>query len=125
MNLIKNALRLFSFWRWRIFAKGTNIRSAAEIDLQPKVLDDIEDLYLKRRELEDRIRNVDLLNQLRIEKALCSRLRNIERMTCVHLTKTAPHPSIAKSRDPTELGNSALLEIKLALGLTPAKVNLP
>jgi hypothetical protein len=45
------------------------MRSAAEIDLQPKVLDDIEDLYLKRRELEARIRNVDLLNQLRIEKS--------------------------------------------------------
>jgi hypothetical protein len=45
------------------------MRSAAEIDLQPKVLDNIEDLYLKRRELEARIRNVDLLNQLRIEKS--------------------------------------------------------
>ena len=44
------------------------MRSAAEIELEPKVLDDIEDLYLKRRELEARIRNVDLLNQLRIEK---------------------------------------------------------
>ena len=51
------------------------MRSAAEIDLQPKVLDDIEDLYLKRRELEARIRNVELLNQLRIEK---SALREIE-----------------------------------------------
>lgn len=45
------------------------MRSAAEIDLEPKVLDDIKDLYLKRRELEARIRNVDLLNQLRIEKS--------------------------------------------------------
>ena len=44
------------------------MRSAAEIDLRPKVLDDIEDLHLKRRELEAGIRNVDLLNELRSEK---------------------------------------------------------
>jgi hypothetical protein len=62
------ALHLFIFWGGRIFAKGTNMRSAAEIDLQPKILDDIEDLYLKRRELEVSIKNVDLLNDLRIEK---------------------------------------------------------
>jgi hypothetical protein len=35
---------------------------------QPKVLDDIEDLYLKRRELEANIRNVESLNERRIEK---------------------------------------------------------
>ena len=61
-------MRLFIGCRRRIFEKGTNMRSAAEIDLQPKVLDDIEDLYQKRRELEASIRNVDLLNELRIEK---------------------------------------------------------
>jgi hypothetical protein len=44
------------------------MRSAAEIHLRPKVLDDIEDLHLKRRELEAGIRNVDLLNDLRSEK---------------------------------------------------------
>lgn len=44
------------------------MRFAAEIGLQAKVLEEIEGLYLKRRELEDRIRNVDWLNKLRIEK---------------------------------------------------------
>jgi hypothetical protein len=61
-------VRLFIGWGRRITAKGTNMRSAAEIDLQPKVLDDIEDLYVKRKELEASIRNVDLLNELRIKK---------------------------------------------------------
>jgi DNA-binding NarL/FixJ family response regulator len=37
MNLRKNGLRLFICWGRRIFAKGTTMRSAAEIDLQPKV----------------------------------------------------------------------------------------
>jgi hypothetical protein len=44
------------------------MRFAAEVGLQAKILEDIEDLYLKRRDLEDRIRNVDWLNKLRIEK---------------------------------------------------------
>ena len=44
------------------------MRSAAEIDLLPEVLDDIEDLHLKRRELEAAIRNVDLLNNLLSQK---------------------------------------------------------
>ena len=44
------------------------MRFAAEIGLQAKILEEIEDLYLKRRELEDRIRNVDWLHKLRIEK---------------------------------------------------------
>ena len=44
------------------------MKSAAEIDLQPEVLNNIEDLHLKRRELEASIRNVDLVNELRSER---------------------------------------------------------
>ena len=45
------------------------MRFAAEIDIQPRVLEDIEDLYLKLKELESRIRDVDWLNKIRIEKS--------------------------------------------------------
>jgi hypothetical protein len=44
------------------------MRFAAEIDLEPKVVDNIEDLYLKRRELEDRMRSIDWLHKLRSER---------------------------------------------------------
>lgn len=58
------------------------MRFAAEIGLQAKVLEEIEGLYLKRRELEDRIRNVDWLNKLRIEKGA---LLDIEAYRADHL----------------------------------------
>jgi hypothetical protein len=58
------------------------MRFAIEIGLQAKVLEDIEDLYLKRRELEDRIKNVDWLNKLRIEKGA---LLDIEAYKADHL----------------------------------------
>ncbi len=45
------------------------MRFVAETDLQTKLLEDIQDLYLKRGELEAYIRNVDLVNKLRIEKS--------------------------------------------------------
>jgi hypothetical protein len=60
----------------------TDMRFAAEIGLQAKILEDIEDLYLKRRDLEDRIRNVDWLNKLRIEKGA---LLDIEAYRADHL----------------------------------------
>lgn len=58
------------------------MRFAADIGLQAKILEDIEDLYLKRRDLEDRIRNVDWLNKLRIEKGA---LLDIEAYRANHL----------------------------------------
>jgi hypothetical protein len=60
----------------------TDMRFAAEIGLKAKILEDIEDLYLKRRDLEDRIRNVDWLNKLRIEKGA---LLDIEAYRADHL----------------------------------------
>ena len=45
------------------------MRFAAEIDLQPTVLEDIEDLHVKLKELESRIKDIDGLNKLRIEKS--------------------------------------------------------
>ena len=59
------------------------MRFAAEIDIQPRVLEDIEDLYLKLNELESRIRDVDWLNKLRIEK---SALLDIEAYKAHHLS---------------------------------------
>ena len=59
---------VFGCWGLAFLNERTDMRFAAEIGLQAKILEDIEDLYLKRRDLEDRIRNVDWLNKLRIEK---------------------------------------------------------
>ena len=60
------------------------MRFAAEVDLQPRVLEEIEDLYLKLKELESRIRDVDWLNKLRIEK---SALLDIEAYRAHHLPR--------------------------------------
>ena len=60
------------------------MRFAAEIDLQPRAPDDIDDLYLKLKELESRIRDVDWLNKLRIEK---SALLDIEAYRANHLPR--------------------------------------
>ena len=58
------------------------MRFTAEIGLQAKILEVIEDLYLQRRDLEDRITNVDWLNRLRIEKGA---LLDIEAYKAAHL----------------------------------------
>jgi hypothetical protein len=44
------------------------MRRVADADLQIKLLEEIQHLYLKRGELETHIRNIDLVNKLRIEK---------------------------------------------------------
>lgn len=71
-----------SCWGLAFLNERTDMRFAAEIGLQAKILEDIEDLYLKRRDLEDRIRNVDWLNKLRIEKGA---LLDIEAYRANHL----------------------------------------
>ena len=60
------------------------MKFAAEIDLQPRAPDDIDDLHLKLKELESRIRDVDGLNKLRIEK---SALLDIEAYRENHLRR--------------------------------------
>jgi hypothetical protein len=73
---------VFGCWGLAFLNERTDMRFAADIGLQAKILEDIEDLYLKRRDLEDRIRNVDWLNKLRIEKGA---LLDIEAYRADHL----------------------------------------
>jgi hypothetical protein len=73
---------VFGCWGLAFLNERTDMRFAAEVGLQAKILEDIEDLYLKRRDLEDRIRNVDWLNKLRIEKGA---LLDIEAYRADHL----------------------------------------
>ena len=45
------------------------MRFVADADLQGMILEDIENLYLKRGELEAHLQNLDLINKLRNEQS--------------------------------------------------------
>ena len=58
------------------------MRMFADTQLQAKLLKDMQDLYVKRGELEDHIRNIDAVSSRRIEKAALS---DIDAYTALHL----------------------------------------
>lgn len=62
------------------------MRMFADTQLQAKLLKDMQDLYVKRSELEAHIRNIDAVSSRRIEKAALS---DIDAYTELHLRRQA------------------------------------
>jgi hypothetical protein len=60
------------------------MRILADTQLQAKLLKDMQDLYVKRSELEAHIRNIDAVSSRRMEKAALS---DIDAYTEFHLRR--------------------------------------